>query len=113
MASDFTALARTARAALDAKKGLDPVVLDVRGLSSVTDFYIIVSGTSTPHLKALESEVVRALKAEGVMRQRSSGAPESGWLVLDYFGLVVHVFTSELRAYYALEKLWGDAPRIS
>ena len=113
MAHDYGALARAARAAAEAKKGVDPVILDVRRLSSVTDYYVIVSGTSSPHLKAVEAEVARALKTHGATRQRSSGSPESGWLVLDYLGVVVHVFNTEMRAYYQLEELWGDAPRVA
>ena len=112
MVSDNEACARLARTAADDKKGLDPLVLDVRGLSGVTDFYFLVTGTSTPHLKAIEGEITRRLKTEGVARYRESGTADSGWIVVDYLGVVVHIFTPERRAFYSLEKLWGDAPRL-
>ncbi len=113
MASDNVALAGAARAAAEAKKGIEPVILDVRELSSITDLFVIVTGTSAPHLKALEAEISRRLKEIGHRKHRTSGSPESGWVVLDFLGIVVHLFTPERRARYALEELWGDAPRLA
>ncbi len=114
MATDTDTLtqAQTAREALEARKGAEPVVLDVRGLSGVTDFYVIASGSSPPHLKALHAEVSRRMKAAGHARFGSAGKPDTGWMVLDYLGVVVHVFTPDKRDYYALEDLWSDAPRV-
>ncbi len=88
------------------------VILDVDELSSVTKFFLMATGASGPHIKALAEEVERVLKGEGVRCYRRSGTPESEWLVVDYLDAVVHVFSSETRQYYALERLWGDAPRI-
>lgn len=84
-------------------------MLDVTGLSPVTDYYVIVTGNSSPHLKALLAEVEKALREHGVRCFRSAGTPESGWIVADYLDFVVHVFTAELRDYYQLERLWNDA----
>lgn len=84
-------------------------VFNVRGSSSVTDFYIVASGTSAPHLKALASEAYRHMKNNKVKRFRSSGDPESGWLVIDFIDVVVHIFSPEARAYYAVEKLWDGS----
>ena len=113
MASDYEALARAARAAAEAKKGIDPVILDVRGVSGVTDFYVLVTGTSGPHLKALDAVISQELKGTGRAAHRSTGAPDSGWIVRDFLGVVVHLMTAEMRQYYAIEELWGDAPRVA
>lgn len=100
------------RAALDDKKGEQIKTLDVRDLSSVTDYYVVVTGTSPPHIKALAEEVDRALKKEGTGCFRRSGTPESGWIVVDYFDVILHIFSPEQRQYYALETLWADAPVV-
>lgn len=99
-------------AALDDKKGVQPVILDVQKLSNVTDFFVIVHGNSAPHLKALAEEVHLQLKKTGIGNPRKSGTPESGWIVMDFVDVVVHVFSAETRDYYALEELWSDAERI-
>ena len=107
--SPSAALAAKARDALEASKGENPVVLDVRARSTLTDYMILVSGQSAPHLKALANEVLHTLKAEGITCYRKSGLPDDGWMVLDYVDVVIHIFQSELRTYYALEDLWADA----
>ena len=88
------------------------VILDVSGVSSVTSFFVIASGTSAPHLKALGAAVERAMKDQNVRPYRHSGTSESGWLVVDYVHVVIHVFSAEMRDYYSLERLWRDAPRV-
>ena len=100
------------REALDERKAIDPVVLDVRGISSVTDYYVIASGSSPPHLKALSEAVEIPLKKTGTSVYRRSGTPESGWVAIDYFDAVIHILSPQARAYYALERLWGDAKVI-
>ncbi len=82
------------------------------GVSTVTDFTVVASGTSAPHLKALVAEVARQMKELGVSSYRTSGDPESGWVVLDFVQAVVHVFSAEARAYYAIERLWSTAKEI-
>ena len=79
-------------------KATDVKVYDVRGKSGLTDFFVVATGAAAPHLKALVRELPKAY--------RVSGDPESGWIVADYIDVVVHVFSAEARAYYALEKLW-------
>jgi ribosome-associated protein len=101
-----------AREALAAKKGEDLAVLDVRDLSNVTDYYLIVTGNNSPHLKALATEVERTLKDVGSNCYRRAGSTESKWIVCDYIDFVVHIFSAEMRAYYALERLWNDAKRV-
>jgi ribosome-associated protein len=79
-------------------KALDVKTYDVRGKSGIADFFVVATGSAAPHLKALVKALPKAY--------RVSGDPESGWIVADYFDVVVHVFSPEARAYYALEKLW-------
>ena len=103
---------QAALAALD-KRAVDVVVLDVQGLSSVTDYFLVCSGKSTPHLQTIIDAIREALKEGGTRPLHAEGVPESGWILLDYGDVVVHVFLEDTRAYYALERLWGDAPSLS
>jgi len=109
---DSLATAKHIRELLDEKKAQDIVIIDVRGESTVTDFYVIASGMSTPHLKAMFSDIRHQLKQEGIQCYRSSGVSEAGWVVLDYVDVIVHIFLPETRDYYAVESLWEQAPRI-
>ena len=102
---------RAARAALD-RKALDLVVLDVQGLSSVTDYFLVCSGRSTTHMKAITDAIREELKQDGVRPLHAEGATDSGWVLLDYGDVLMHVFLEDTRAYYALERLWGDAPSV-
>ena len=105
-------LARQAKQCLLNKKAEDLLILDVRELSGVTDYYIVASGASPPQLKAMFSEVLVSLKKEGMNCYRRSGDMESGWLVLDYVDVVIHILSAEARRYYAIEDLWAQAPRL-
>ena len=102
---------RAADAALD-RKALDLVVLDVRELSSVTDYYLLCSGRSTTHLRSIIDGIREEMKTADVRLFHGEGTPESGWMLLDYGDVLVHVFAEATRAYYALERLWGDAPSV-
>lgn len=102
---------RAARAALD-KKAADLTVLDVHGVSSVTDYFLVCSGKSTPHLRTIVDAIRTELKNDGIRPLHAEGRPESGWVLLDYGDVLVHVFLEATRAYYALERLWGDAPSV-
>ena len=96
------------------KKGEDIVVLDLQGISTFTDFFVICSGTSEPHLKAIAAEIEERLKDDhGVRAISVDGFPASQWIVLDYMQVIVHVFRREKREFYSLEDLWGDAPRLA
>ena len=109
------ALVEKVRAILDAKKGENVVVLHVKDVSSITDYLILCSGLNNPHLRALADEVAKQLRLETppVAAHRRAGSVESEWLVLDYFDFVVHLFTPQMRSYYALEQLWKDAPVVN
>jgi ribosome-associated protein len=100
-----------ARAALD-RKALDIVILDVQGLSSVTDYFLICSGRSTTQLRSIADGIRDEMKAAEVRVLHAEGTPESGWMLLDYGDVLVHVFLEDTRVYYALERLWGDAPSV-
>lgn len=103
----------TIRRILEDKKGIDITVLDVGALSGVADYFVIVSGTSAPHLKAMVNAVQMELKhAEKRYVAHRAGDPESGWLVLDYLDIIIHIFLPQTRAYYSLEALWSEAPRL-
>lgn len=107
-------LALLCRELADNKKAEDIVVLDVRKLSSVTDFYVIASGSSAPHLRAIESEVFDRLQKEhGVQPKVMDGAAGESWIVADFFDVIVHLMKSDVRERYDLEGLWGDAPRVA
>jgi ribosome-associated protein len=102
---------RAARAALD-KRATDLVVLDVRGVSSVADYFLVCSGKSTTHIETITEAIRAELKEEGVRPLHAEGVAESGWILLDYGDVLMHVFLEDTRAYYALERLWGDAPAL-
>jgi ribosome-associated protein len=88
-------------------------VLDLRGISTFTDFFMICSATSEPQLKAIADEIETRLKKEHTVRAVAiDGFPASQWIVLDYLQVVVHIFHRDKRAFYSLEDLWGDAPRV-
>ena len=101
-----------ARAALD-KRAVDVVVLDVQGLSSVTDYFLICSGKSTTHVQTISEAIRDGLKTLDIRPLHAEGVAGSGWILLDYGDVLMHVFLEETRLYYALERLWGDAPTLS
>src|SRR5262249_5496667 len=103
---------RAARAALD-KKAVDLTVLDVQLVSTVTDYFLVCSGRSAPHVKTIAEAIRDELKTDGVRPLHAEGQAESGWVLLDYGDVLMHVFLEDTRAYYALERLWGDAPLLS
>lgn len=98
--------------AIEDKKGAAIRVLDVRGKSSITDYLILASGSSNPHLKAMKTGLDEALKDAGVQLIGASREVDSGWLVVDAFDFMVHLQTEELRANYQLDQLWGDAEEV-
>jgi len=102
----------TAHAALD-KKAIDVAVLDLQGLSTIADFFLVCSARSTTQAETIAEAIRGALRAEDVRPRHNEGSAESGWLLLDYGDVVVHVFLEETRGFYALERLWGDAPLVS
>jgi ribosome-associated protein len=110
---DGIALAEAAARLAESKLAEDIVILDLRGISSIADFFVICSGTSKPHLRAVRDEIREKLR-EGHGRSPRSvdGQPDSLWTVLDYGDVMVHVFHPERRDHFSLEDLWGDAPKV-
>ncbi|MCI0469001.1 MAG: ribosome silencing factor [Nitrospirae bacterium] len=100
-----------AKAALD-KKAKDTVVLDLRGLTAIADFFVICSGESTTQVKAITEHVEERLKQFGMRPIGREGLTYAHWALLDYGDVIVHIFEDETRAYYELEKFWLDAKRI-
>jgi len=110
---DSKKLAVLCRELADNKKAEDIAVLDVSALSSVTDYFVIASGTSEPHLRAIVDEITDVLREEyGLAPRAIDGTLQTSWVVLDYFDVIVHIMRQETRDRYDLETLWGDAPRV-
>jgi ribosome-associated protein len=113
MAMDSKQLAVLIRELADTKKAENIVVLDVRELSSVTDFFVLATGTSEPHLRAIVDEITERLaQTEGFRPRAVDGRMPTTWMVLDYFDVIVHVMRGDVRAKYDLDSLWGDAPKL-
>ena len=95
------------------KKAKDIVILDLRKLSSITDFFVIATGNSDPHLRAIVEEITSGIRRNLRLSPRATdGFRSTAWVVLDYFEIIAHVMSKEVREFYDLEGLWGDAPRI-
>jgi len=92
------------------KKGYDIKVLDLRGISPVADFFVICSADSQIQVRAIADEVDDKLRDIGIKCHFKEGYNTLNWVLLDYFDVVVHIFKTESREFYNLEKLWGDAP---
>jgi len=110
---DSRRLALLCRELADNKKAEDIAILDLRELSSVTDYFVIASGTSEPHLRAIVEEITDKLREDHRLRPNAiDGTLQTAWVVLDYFDVIVHVMRRDVRERYDLETLWGDAPRV-
>ena len=110
---DSKKLALLCRELADNKKAEDIAILDVRELSSVTDYFVIASGTSEPHLRAIVDEINDGLREDHEIRPRAvDGTFQAAWVVLDFFDVIVHIMRKDVRDRYDLETLWGDAPRL-
>ena len=99
---------RAAHALVD-NKARDVVLLDLRGVTDMADFFVVASGTSDTHVRALAEHVMEELRKEGVRAHHVEGLTQGRWVLLDYVDFVVHVFHPTLRTFYQLERLWGDA----
>lgn len=105
--------ARRAAAILLDHKAHDVVLLDLRPVTDMADFFIVASGTSDTHVRATAGHVVETLKKEGLRVHSVEGLEQGRWVLLDYVDFVVHVFHPTLRSFYQLERLWGDAPAVA
>jgi ribosome-associated protein len=103
------ALERATELAAD-RKGVDMLVMDLRGISNATDFFLLVSGTSDMHARSIAEHIIEELKKEDVRPSHVEGLRSGRWVLIDYIDFVVHVFHPAAREFYQLERLWGDAP---
>jgi ribosome-associated protein len=95
------------------KKGSDIVLLDIRRVSLLADYFVICSGASERQVRAIMDEILEKMKKEaGIIPLNVEGVPSSGWVLVDYGGVIVHIFAPRLREYYSLEKLWGEARMV-
>jgi ribosome-associated protein len=108
-AADVAALAQRAAAICIDSKANDVVILSLKGITDVADFFVIASGTSDTHVRAIADHVMTELKKEGAPVHHLEGVTQGRWALLDYVDFVVHVFHPSLRSFYQLERLWGDA----
>ena len=97
---------------LDDKKAENIVILDLRKVANISEYFIVATAANAPHLKSLSDGLQRLFKNEQYEGYRAAGTGDSGWIIADYYGVMVHVFSAEMRALYDLEKLWKDAKRI-
>jgi ribosome-associated protein len=96
------------------RKAQEIVQLDLRGMIGYTDYFVICTGRSDRQAKAIHDAIHAGLKSEhGILPRRVEGLTEANWILIDYLDVVVHVFTPEMREYYRLEQLWGEAPALS
>ena len=93
------------------KKAIDPTVLDLRGISTFTDFFLIVTGANRRQVQAISDEIVEHLKRHGSPAARVEGYQNAEWVLIDYGDFVVHVFDDKARRFYDLERLWREARR--
>jgi ribosome-associated protein len=103
---------RAAQLCLD-NKANDVVLLDLKEVSDMTDFFVIASGTSDTHVRSTAERVIEELKKEGMAVHHVEGLTQGRWVLLDYVDFVVHLFHPTLRQFYQLERLWSDAEVIS
>lgn len=90
----------------------DILVLDIQGVSTIADYFVICSADNVRQLRAMRESIERELRDEKVRPERTEGVPESGWVLLDYNAVIVHLFTADQRDFYRLEDVWSDAQRL-
>lgn len=98
---------------LDDKKAENIVILDLRKVANISDYFVVATAANAPHLKSLSDGLQRLFKNEQYEGYRAAGSGDSGWVIVDYYGVMVHVFSFEMRNLYDLEQLWKDAKRIT
>lgn len=110
---DSKKLALLCRDLAENRKAENVVVLDVTKVSSITDYFVIATGTSEPHLRAIVDEITEILADDHDLKPKAhDGSLQTSWIVLDYFDVIVHVMRADVRDHYKLEDLWGDAPQV-
>ena len=95
------------------KKAEEISILDLRGISSITDYFVICSASSSRQAKAIADGIMEKLSSRGIRSGHKEGYQEALWILLDYGGVIAHIFSPETRSFYGLERLWGDAPQVA
>jgi ribosome-associated protein len=109
---DSKEIAITCAKIADEKKALDIVILDVDKISSITDYFVICSAINDRQLHAIADDMDKEMKKLSISKLGMEGYREAKWVLIDYGDFIVHIFDKEIRSYYDLELLWGDAPKI-
>lgn len=110
--TSLVAAQRAAAVCLD-MKAVDTVILNLNGVSDMTDCFVITSGTSDTHVRAIAEHVMDELRKDGLRAHHVEGLQQGRWVLLDYVDFVVHLFHPTLREFYQLERLWGDAESVA
>ena len=105
-------IAQLAAEAADSKKSFDILVLDLRGLTSIADYFVICSASNTTQVGAIADGIGHALAAEGIRPSHVEGGSSASWVLMDYGDVIAHIFDEQARSYYSLDRLWGDAPCV-
>ena len=108
MSTDSVVFAKQLATMVDQKKGEDILIFDLRELSPITDFFVIATGLSDVHIKTIANHII-----EQESPQHTEGLEAATWVLLDFFDVIVHIFSKDARGFYGLERLWGDAPRVN
>ncbi len=109
---DAKTTAHLIMSAAEAKKAENILLLDVHGVTTITDYFVICEGSNDRQLNAIRDNILEELAKSGQKPTLKEGTPQSGWLLLDYGYVIVHIFTPERRSYYQLEELWNEAPTV-
>jgi ribosome-associated protein len=110
---ESTDSARLAALSADEKKGKEVKILDIRSISTVADYFVICTGTSTTHTRAIADNIEEKLSLLGLKLHHMEGYENGRWILLDFVDVVVHIFHGEERDFYNLERLWGDAREVA
>lgn len=105
---ESVALAKHLATMVDQKKGEDVLIFDLRELSPITDFFVVATALSDVHTKTIARHII-----EQASPQHIEGLEAASWVLLDFFDVIVHIFSKDAREFYGLERLWGDAPRVN
>jgi len=97
---------------INERKAIDPVLFDVRELTSITDYFIVTSGSSSRQVQTIAKHIVRRMREEGLKVYGMEGEQQGHWVLIDYNDVVIHVFYEPVREFYDLEGLWAEAPRV-
>ncbi len=106
-------MVKTAYHALEDKKAFDIKILDIRSVSSIADYFVIADGTSRNQVQAMCNNVEEYMEKSGFQMKSAEGYSEGGWILLDYYDIIIHIFSDEARRFYNIERIWSDGAVVS